>query len=123
MISGMPFAVDEADIQKGVLSLRQGSDVPAEREFMIPLPLKQGETAEGKTYTVSRAAGSSVPRLQMKWLDEENGAVKTETFTRDYAMRLEFGPLEEGRLSGKIYLCVPDEAKSYVAGVFSAEMK
>jgi tetratricopeptide (TPR) repeat protein/uncharacterized membrane protein YjgN (DUF898 family) len=123
MISGMPFAVDEADIQKGVLSLRQGSDVPAERELVISLSLKQGETAEGKTYTVSRAAGSGVPRVQMKWLDEETEAVKAETFTRGYAMRLEFGPLEEGRLSGKIYLCVPDAAKSYVAGVFSAEMK
>ena len=123
MINGAPFAVDEADIQNGVLSLRQGSDVPAEGEFVVPLSLKKGETAEGKTYTVSRAAGSSVPRLQLKWLDEETGAAKTETFTRDYAMRLEFGPLEEGRLSGKIYLCVPDEAKSYVAGVFSAEMK
>jgi uncharacterized membrane protein YjgN (DUF898 family)/Tfp pilus assembly protein PilF len=122
-ISGMPFAVDEADIQNGVLSLRQGSDVPAEREFVVSLSLKKGETAEGKRYTVSRVAGSGVPRVQMKWLDEETEAVKTETFSQGYAMRLEFGPLEEGRLSGKIYLCVPDGAKSYVAGLFSAEMK
>ncbi len=123
MINGMSFAVDEAGIQNGALSLRQGFDDPAEREFVISLSLKQGETPEGKTFTVSRAAGSGALRVQMKWLDEETQAVKTETFTRGYAMRLEFGPLEEGRLSGKIYLCVPDEAKSYVAGVFSAGMK
>jgi tetratricopeptide (TPR) repeat protein/uncharacterized membrane protein YjgN (DUF898 family) len=123
MISGMPFAVDEADMHNGVLSLRQGSDVPAEREFVVSLSLKQGETAEGKTYTVSRAAGSGVPPIQMKWLDEGTEAVKAETFSRGYALRLEFGSLEEGRLLGKIYLCVPDVAKSYVAGVFSAEMK
>jgi len=123
MINGMPFAVDESVIQNGVLSLRQGVDVPAEMEFLIPLSLKQGESAEGKTYKVSRAASSGVPRVQMKWLDEETEAIKTETFTRDYAMRLEFGTLEDERISGKIYLCVPDEAKSYVAGVFSAEVK
>ncbi len=123
MISGVSFAVDEAAIQNGVLSLRQGFDVQAEREFVIPLPLQQGETPEGKTFAFSRAAGSGAPRVQMKWLDEETEAVKTETFTRDYAMRIEFGPFEAGRLSGKIYLCVPDEAKSYVAGFFSAEMK
>jgi uncharacterized membrane protein YjgN (DUF898 family) len=123
MINGVSFAVDEADIQKGVLNLRQGSDVPAEGEFVISLPLKQGETAQGKTYTVSRAAASGAPRVQMKWLNQETQAVEAKTFTRDYAMRLEFGPLEDGRLPGKIYLCVPDVAKSYVAGVFSAELK
>jgi uncharacterized membrane protein YjgN (DUF898 family)/Tfp pilus assembly protein PilF len=123
MINGESFAVDEADIQNGVLSLRQGSDVPAEWEFVVSLSLKKGESAEGKTYTVSSSAGSGVPRVQMKWLDEETQAVKTETFTKGYAMRLEFEKLEQGRLSGKIYLCVPDEAKSYVAGAFTAEMK
>ena len=28
-----------------------------------------------------------------------------------------------GRIPGRIYLCLPDEAKSFVAGTFDAEIK
>ena len=38
-------------------------------------------------------------------------------------MRLEFGPKTDGRLPGKIYICLPDEEKSVVVGKFEAEVK
>ncbi len=38
-------------------------------------------------------------------------------------MRLEFGPLENGRLPGKIYLCTPDDDQSYLLGTFTAEVR
>jgi hypothetical protein len=38
-------------------------------------------------------------------------------------MRLELGKRKNGRLPGKIYLCVDDKEKSFVAGSFEAEEK
>ena len=37
-------------------------------------------------------------------------------------MKLDFGKVVGGRIPGKIYICLPDEAKSYVAGTFQAEI-
>ena len=40
-------------------------------------------------------------------------------------LRLELGNLDaaNGYVSGKIYLCTPDEMKSYVLGTFNAEIR
>ena len=48
---------------------------------------------------------------------------ETEMFMRDYAMRLEFGRVENGKIPGKIYLSMPDKMQSYMAGTFVAEVK
>jgi hypothetical protein len=38
-------------------------------------------------------------------------------------MRLEFGALEKNHLPGKIYLCTPDDEKSYLVGSFNADAR
>jgi len=44
-------------------------------------------------------------------------------YVEGYAMRLEFGKESDGKVPGKIYLCLPDEGKSFVAGTFQLELK
>jgi len=46
----------------------------------------------------------------------------TQTITKGYVLRIEFGPLAGNRLLVKIYLCTPDEMKSYILGAFNAEI-
>jgi hypothetical protein len=46
-----------------------------------------------------------------------------DNFDGGYAMRLEFGALANNRMPGKIYLCTPDETKSYIAGTFNVEIR
>lgn len=36
-----------------------------------------------------------------------------------YEMRLEFGKKKDGKIPGKLYLCLPDDAKSCIAGSFT----
>jgi hypothetical protein len=36
---------------------------------------------------------------------------------------LEFGKEKDGKVPGKIYLCMPDDSKSYIAGTFTLELK
>ena len=60
---------------------------------------------------------------QSHWFWREGNMRVTETFTNGFAMRLEFGKVSSNRLPGKIYLCLPDEMKSYVVGTFTAEIQ
>ena len=46
-----------------------------------------------------------------------------KTFKNGYAMKLEFGNMQNGRLLGKIYLSDPDDEHSFVAGTFDAATK
>ena len=47
----------------------------------------------------------------------------SDAVTSRYALELEFGEEKEGRISGRIYVCLPDNKRSFVAGKFSAEIK
>ncbi|MGH7981282.1 MAG: hypothetical protein ACREE6_18040, partial [Limisphaerales bacterium] len=60
-------------------------------------------------------------RLTLHWKDGNHW--RHETFTSGYALLLNFDKPDYNRISGNIYLCVPDEEKSYVAGTFSAQIK
>ncbi len=73
-----------------------------------------------KSYNISKSNRFGSPHIHMKWKPPDSTVPKSEMFTQDYVMRLEFEKLEDGRLPGKIYLCLSDEMKSFVAGSFSA---
>ena len=63
---------------------------------------------------------SDPPEIDISW--REHGKPHTETFTDGYAMELQFEP-EEGQIfPGRIYLCLPDDSKSYIAGTFMAAL-
>jgi hypothetical protein len=54
----------------------------------------------------------------------QNGAdLGKDAFEGGYALRLEFGDLAKNHLAGKIYLCLPDESKSYIVGTFNADAR
>lgn len=43
-----------------------------------------------------------------------------QVFPNGYAMTLELEPRKAGKVAGKIYLCLPDDQKSFLAGTFVA---
>lgn len=122
MAHGVPFSVEKAYVQNGILHLRQGKDVFADQEFIIFLFLRQGASPDGKKVfmSVDNTAG---PHVHLQYRAEGENIPGTETFMKEYAMHLEFGKSANGKVPGKIYLCLPDEAKSFVAGSFTAEIK
>jgi hypothetical protein len=48
---------------------------------------------------------------------------KSQTFRSGYAMKVEFGPITDRTMPGKIFLCLPDGGQSWVAGTFVAEIR
>lgn len=123
MAHGVNFKVEKATIQNGILTLRQGKDFFADQEFMVFTSLKKGKTLDGKKFTVKPDDRSGAPHIHLRYKVEKKTIPKTEMFMKGYTMKLEFGTASDKKIPGKIYLCLPDKAKSFVAGTFQAEMK
>ncbi|MFC1699834.1 hypothetical protein ACFL1I_07785 [Candidatus Omnitrophota bacterium] len=124
IIHGRAFTCEQATLDQGsILHLRQGQDFFADLELMIFLFLKKDETIENRTFDITKTTGFDSPHIHMKWKPEDQTTPETAIFMEDYAMRLEFGGQTDGKLPGKIYICLPDEEKSAVAGEFLAEVK
>ena len=123
MAHGVKFKIEKASIQNGILTLRQGKEFFADQEFVIFTFLKEGETLEGKKFKVKTDDGFGAPHIHFKYKVEGSRLPKSEIFSKGHTMKLEFGKASAKKISGKIYLCLPDKAKSFVAGSFEAEMK
>jgi tetratricopeptide (TPR) repeat protein len=122
-IHGHDFIVEDAKLENGILTLRQGKDFFPDYGVMIFLFLKEGEEIEQKVFNVSSDQRSGSPHIHMKWKPKGKDIPKTQMFMKDYAMRLQFFEKEEGKLPGKIYLSLPDEMKSFIVGRFTAAVE
>ena len=116
-IHGQDFIVEKAIFQNGVLTLREGAKGPVESGVQVNFSGVQAETLAGHSLNITTNVDKAV-RVILRW--KEGGELGRAGFDADYAMRLEFGPLANNRLSGKIYLCTPDAEKSYLMGAFNA---
>ena len=123
MINGEKFVSKSAELANGILTIRDGEDFFPDHAVMVFLFLKKDETPEGKSYNIGRTSGFGSPHIHMKWKPENSKVPKTKIFTKDYSMRLNLGTIKNGKLPGKIYLCLPDNMKSVVAGRFTAVVK
>jgi hypothetical protein len=119
---GVPFSAEAVILQNGYLTLRQTTG--SSRQFVIAVPLKMGETLADKTFDVSTNESTNLPRVILNWKDDASKPPGTESFTKGYAMKLEFGATApDGKQPGKIYLCLPDKEQSFVAGNFELGSK
>jgi hypothetical protein len=119
---GGDFKIEKAELGGGVLKLRQGKEFFADAEVIIFLFLKPGESVESKSYQVAADdKGGEKPHVYIKRIPPGEKLPAGPGFTSGYAMKLEFGKAKEGKIPGKIYVCLPDEQKSFVAGTFTIE--
>jgi hypothetical protein len=123
-LRGRPFKMERAVLDgRGWLKFMEGTDASANREMDIVMFERDITRLSGRTITVPSQTPGPVPRLFMIW-KEAGASMPTQTsFADNYALRLEFGTLAGGSLPGKIYLCLPDKEKSFLAGTFEAQLK
>ena len=124
-ISGTNFVVETARLDivgsAHVLSLRQGAGVSPDREVLVYLHPKPGEPLVGHTWAVSKdMKGAGVPQVAKRWKTNPKFAPLLKNFPAGYAMKLELGQINNGEISGKIFIALPDAEQSVVAGVFQA---
>jgi hypothetical protein len=120
-IHGEDFLVQRATLQGGTLNFRQGQNWPPELGLTVNLFANRSEDLAGQTIQIEATRADS-PRVVLRWKDDAERPL-TKSFSAGYALRLEFGRVSGSRMSGAVYLCTPDDAKSYVAGTFTAEIR
>jgi hypothetical protein len=124
------------------LTLREGKDFFADREFKIFITLKPGQTLDGRSYFVRPVEFNSdawqadkdrsgtfngavlgVSGVHMSAIPSGSDMPKTEMFMDRFSLRLQFGKSAAGKIPGQIDLRVPDKARSWVIGRFAATLK
>jgi DNA-directed RNA polymerase subunit RPC12/RpoP len=116
------FYCERATLQGGHLTLRQGRSGPADLGITVQLFAHEGEELSGKTVEIQPDRAPPLPKIVLRWKDEQQKAA-TRNINNGYALKVAFGEAASGRIPGKIYISLPDENKSFVAGTFNAEIK
>ena len=119
-IHGQDFIVERAILQSGTLTLRAGRAGTVESGIIINFGGAQPESLAGQSINVTTDADKAAG-VMLRWKDGDQQS--KVTITNGYALRLNFGRLSGNHLPGKIYLCTPDETKSYIAGTFNADIR
>ena len=117
-IHGQPFKMEKATLEGGWLKFVEGKDFFADREMDVVVFENDATKLSGRTFTVPKEEFGSNPHIYVHWKEAGGDAPKQRSFMDRYALRLEFGQWSAGKLTGKIYLCVPDKEKSFIAGTF-----
>jgi hypothetical protein len=120
-VNGRGFLLERSVIQLGRLDLRQGPKWPPDVGVSVHLFAERTEDLAGRTVIIE-STRTNAPRTILRWKNEQGNPVNTD-HRRGYALKVEFGQVAGNRLPGKIFIAFPDEAKSYVAGTFSAEIR
>jgi hypothetical protein len=104
------------------LTLRQGRSGPADLGVTVQLFANAGEELSGKTVQINSDKAPPVPKVTLRWKDDQQKPVN-RSIPSGYAMKLVFGDAANARMPGSIYISFPDDAKSFVAGTFEAEIR
>lgn len=120
-VQGENFLAQKVTLQGGTLNFRQGPSWPPDLGFTVSLFANRGEDLAGQAIQIE-ASRTNSPKVTLRWKSDQ-AEPASKTYRKGYALRLEFGQVSGGHLPGKIYLCTPDDSRSYVAGTFNAEIR
>jgi hypothetical protein len=122
-LKGMSFTPDRIELEGKRLLFRQGKEFFADASVEIMLDAKV-KPSDGVKFVVkpSQRWTENIPRLIVSTKKDKEFA-DMKFVNEGYAMTLELAKQEKGKSAGKIYMCLPDAEKSYVAGTFTAERK
>jgi hypothetical protein len=122
-LRGRGFRAERAWVQGGMLVLRQGKSSSPDLAVYVHLFAHQGEELSGKTVEIAPDRAPPVPRVVVRWREAGREKSLSRNFNQGYALKVVFGPAASGRLPGRLYLGLPDDEKSFVAGTFDAEIR
>jgi hypothetical protein len=133
--AGWTMDVTDAQIPDGPITGEiHGQNFEFKRAILRGNSLKF-TSADGAEYVVIRGLGAGVAnqtfaadtnspggslKVEIAW--GENGQNNTQSFDSGYAMQLKFDSAQKRKVPGHIYLCLPDDSKSYLAGSFTVTL-
>jgi hypothetical protein len=123
-IVGEYFKPDTIRLDAFGLTLQSGEDIINTMQIILNHSpgisnFGPGEWIEGKSFQVNSAdRGPDVPTIFSPAFSKKVGDI----YHKGYAMQLQFGKVKDGSVPGKLYLCLPDERKSWLAGSFTLNL-
>jgi hypothetical protein len=122
-ISGTNFVADlvRLDGASGsqILRMMQGNPASPDREILVYLKLKAGESLTNRVWAISSDMRTAVPTVVKRWKPNPKYAAQQRPYNNGYTMKLQLGDMDEnGQLDGKIFPALPDTEQSVVAGIF-----
>lgn len=121
-LHGTGFVLERATLIGGNLHLRQGRAWPPDLGVTVALFASKGEELSRKSIDVGPDRPPPRPKVTLRWKDSHD-QVRTREFTNGYALKILFGEAANSHITGRIYLGLPDEQKSFLAGTFNAEIR
>ncbi len=112
-VHGMYFALKTATLRGA--NLRLNSENGPSLEI-----LGLDQPVGGKSYEIRTTDIGANPRVKLTW--NEGDVIQAATYGKGYGMKLQFAQVANRKVSGKIYLCLPDDSKSYIAGTFEVKI-
>lgn len=119
---GRAFALDQATLGGNILELRQGEDFFPDLAVKIFL-FDEAAGLPGRTFNFETPAELGGPHIHTQWRKPGENVPETDILMEGYTLRLEFGQASNGRIPVGIYLCLPDEQRSVIAGHCTATLK
>jgi DNA-directed RNA polymerase subunit RPC12/RpoP len=111
---GIDFTFKTALFRNGTLKI-------SSMEGMVLEIFRLGPSIAGQDYEVQPADdGGDIQHVKMTW--NEGDVIQSATFNRGYGMKLHFDQVKNRKVAAKIYLCFPDDSKSYVTGSFEVRL-
>jgi hypothetical protein len=114
-IHGLDFTVKSALFRGGDLKLSSANGMSLEIIHGL------GSSIAGQSYEIqSTDDNSGNPRVKLTW--HEGDEVQSTTFNKGFGIKLKFAQVISRKIAAKIYVCLPDDSKSYVAGTFEVRV-
>jgi DNA-directed RNA polymerase subunit RPC12/RpoP len=120
-IHGRNFICERATLEGGDLTLHMSARDSITVGLSIYFHVNQTAGLAGQAVSITSDT-TNAPRIRLRWKEGQQKN-KTQDFHAGYALQIEFGQVAGNLLPGKMYLCAPDNEKSYVAGTFNAEIR
>lgn len=118
-LQGQPFLLERAGLQQGMLVLRQGQGLIANREIRIDLS-SHGRALMAPTFGTDVLPNDSgeLPQVELLWQEKLSGQPRALRLSRGYTLSLSLERLPAGGLSGKLYLSLPARQATVISGSF-----
>jgi DNA-directed RNA polymerase subunit RPC12/RpoP len=111
---GMDFTFKTALFRNGTLKI-------SSTEGMVLEIFRLGTSIANQEYEVQPADDEGdIQHVKMTW--NEGDVIQSATFNKGYGMKLHFDQVKNRKAAAKIYLCFPDDSKSYITGSFEVRL-
>jgi hypothetical protein len=119
-IRGEYVLCNRSTLTGGALGFRQTTRGMPDLSVTVYFFAKQPEDLRGRKISVE-TNDAPVPKVVVRW--KEGKDTRSQSFTNGYALKAELGEINGNHIPGRVYLSLPDEDRTHIAGTFNAEIK